>query len=301
MDANFKSGYIALIGKPNVGKSTLLNRLVGEKLAIVSEKPQTTRDKILGILTTETYQMVFVDTPGVIVPRDTFNQCLVDRALSALQEVDLVHFLIEANDPDPAPEGLEAAFEKISCPKFLAVNKVDLITMPFDMADYKFPIARSLYAEVIPISALMNYNLDLLIARTLEYLPIGPLYYEPDQLSDRDQRFLVAEIVREKVFNLTGQEIPYAVATEVDEFKERETGKYFIRIVVYIERDSQKGIVIGKGGQLIKKIGQYAREEIEQLLGVPVYLELRVKVRKNWRKNEHELRRLGYLTKKKSS
>ncbi len=298
MDETFKSGYISLIGKPNVGKSTLLNRLVGEKMAIVSEKPQTTRDKILGILTTNHYQMIFVDTPGVIVPRDTFNQCLVDRALSALKEVDIVYFIIEANDPAPAPEGLEAAFEKISCPKFLVLNKVDRIAIPFDVADYQFPIDCRLYAEIIPISALENYNIDLLINKTLEYIPVGPLYYDADQLCDRDQRFLVAEIVREKVFNLTGQEIPYAVATEVDEFKEREAEKYFIRIMIYVEHDSQKGIIIGKGGRLIKRIGQLAREEIEQLLGVPVYLELRVKLRKNWRKNELELRRLGYLTKR---
>jgi GTP-binding protein Era len=298
MDESFKSGYVALIGKPNVGKSTLLNRLVGEKLAIISEKPQTTRDKILGILTTNHYQMIFVDTPGIIVPRDTFNQCLVDRALSSLEEADLVYFLIEANDPAPAPEGLESAFEKISCPKFLVVNKTDRIAIPFDVENYQFPIDCRPYAEVIPISALENYNIDLLKNKTLEYLPEGPLYYEADQLCDRDQRFLVAEIVREKVFNLTGQEIPYAVATQVDEFKEREAEKYFISIVIYVERNSQKGIIIGKGGKLIKRIGQLAREEIEQLLGVPVYLDLRVKLRKNWRKKEIELRRLGYLTKK---
>lgn len=298
MNETFKSGYIALIGKPNVGKSTLLNRLVAEKLAIVSEKPQTTRDKILGILTTDHYQMIFIDTPGVIIPRDTFNQCLVERALSALEEVDLVYFIIEVNDPAPVPPALEEAFEKISCPKFLVLNKVDRIAIPFDVAAYQFPLDCSFYAEIIPISALENYNIDLLLAKTLEYIPVGPLYYDADQLCDRDQRFLVAEIVREKVVNLTGQEIPYAVATEVDEFTEREGEKYFIRIMIYVERDSQKGIIIGKGGQLIKRIGQLARAEIEQLLGVPVYLELRVKVRKNWRKNEHELRRLGYLTKK---
>jgi len=298
MSTPFKSGYVALVGCPNVGKSTLLNALLGQKVAIVSAKPQTTRQRLGGILTTDSYQIVFEDTPGILEPRDRFNELLVEEAREVVQDTDLIYHLIDASERDSISEE-EIEFLALSRkPKLLLLNKIDRLKGNFDVKNHKPPLDTAPYAGVIPISGLKRRGLDALLDATIRLLPQGPKYFDAEQLCDRDQRYLVAELVREKVFNLTGQEVPYGVALEVEEFKEKEVGKFYIRIVIYVERDSQKGILIGKGGALLKRIGQLARPEIEELIAAPVYLDLWVKVRKNWRKSETELRRLGFIKKK---
>ncbi|MCX7717665.1 MAG: GTPase Era [Candidatus Sumerlaeaceae bacterium] len=293
MDKPFRSGYAAILGKPNAGKSTLMNALVGMKIAIVSDKPQTTRDRIGGILTGDDYQIVFVDTPGVIVPRDRLNESLMARAEEAIEHVDVLLHLVDATDREPPNERLTALLARARPrARLLVVNKTDLLApehrdrLPpgLDSADY---------AATVRVSALQRAGLDRLIAEIVSHLPAGPLYYDPDQLSDRDERFFAAEAVREKVFLYLQQEVPYAVYTEVDAFEERPQ-KDFIRIIIYVEHESQKGIVIGEGGRTLKQIGREARQEIEALTGRPAYLELWVKVRKNWRRREPDLVRFGF-------
>ena len=294
----FQSGFVAIVGKPNAGKSTLLNRLVGEKLAIVSPKPQTTRDTIFGILSRENFQIIFVDTPGLIEPKNLLNRCLIDSAALAVKEVDLVYHITDVTDPKPETPAVRQLISSAKSPIFLLANKIDRLSAPLDPSAYNTQAKVADYAEVIGISALRGDNIPHLIERTLSYIPEGPLYYDPEQVSDRDLRFLSAEIVREKVFELLGQELPYCVAVQVEEFKERSQDKDFIRAVIYVERESQKGMMIGAGGQMLKKIGSLARPDIEALVGRPVFLELWVKVRKNWTKKENELRFFGYLQKK---
>jgi len=296
----FKSGFVAIVGKPNAGKSTLLNRLIGEKIAIVSPKPQTTRNTILGILSKENFQIVFVDTPGLIEPKNLLNRCLIDSASQAVKEVDLVYHITDVTDPKPETPAVRDLISFAKSPIFLLANKIDCLSAPLDPSAYNTRAKIAEYAEVIGISALKGDNIPYLIERTLAYIPEGPLYYDPEQVSDRDLRFLSAEIVREKVFELLGQELPYSVAVQVEEFKERSQDKDFIRAVIYVERESQKGMIIGAGGQMLKKIGSLARPDIETLVGRPVFLELWVKVRKNWTKKENELRFFGYFPGKKS-
>lgn len=289
----FRSGYVAIVGKPNAGKSTLLNALIGEKIAIVTEKPQTTRDRIQGILTTDRFQIVFIDTPGIIPPKDRFNEILISRAMELSSDVDLVYHLVDATDPAPANDEISAVLDSFRPDaRLLVVNKIDQAKLPIDAIVKSLTQCRD-YAATIPISALRKRNLDKLIAETSARLPLGPIYYDPTQLSDRDERFLAAEIVREKVFLVTGEEIPYAVHTETETFEERET-KDFIRVIIYVERESQKPIIIGRNGHTLKKIGEQARRDVEQLTGRPAFLELWVKVRKNWRKSDFDLNDFGF-------
>ncbi len=292
----FKSGYVAILGKPNAGKSTLLNALLGEKLAIVSEKPQTTRDRVAGILTTDHYQIVFLDTPGVIVPKDRFNEVLVWRAAEALEDADIIYYLVDATDDEPPNERLaEILANRGPAKLFIVVNKTDLL--PPERANEVPPPAREIVADrVFFISALQKQGLDRLLAETVEQLNPGPMFFDPEQLTDRDERFFAAEAVREKIFLYTGEEVPYSIHTEVETFEERPD-KDFIRVVIYVERDSQKPIIIGAKGQNLKRIGMEARRDIEALTGRPAYLELWVKVRKNWRKNDFDLRNFGYKVK----
>lgn len=295
----FRSGYVALIGKPNAGKSTLLNALVGERLAIVSDKPQTTRDRICGIVTTQHYQIVFLDTPGLIVPRDRFNEVLVERVDEAIQDADILYHIVEATDSQPPNEKLLDVLARANVSKrFLIVNKIDLV--PQETRPYPSGVDPAHYDRVFHISALLGTNVAELLEATVEALPEGPLYFDPDQLTDRDERFLAAEAVREKIFLYTGEEVPYSVFTKVEHFEERPD-KDYIRVVIYVERESQKPIIIGRGGQLIKRIGMEARQDIEKLTGRPAYLELWVKVRKNWRKNEFDLRNFGFKTRPKKT
>ncbi len=303
--SDFRSGFVAILGKPNAGKSTLMNALVGEKVAIVSDKPQTTRDRIAGIFTTDRFQMVFLDTPGVLVPEDRFNEALVYRAADSLQGVDVIYHLIDASDREPPNERIIQLLKRVprSTVRFLVINKIDK-RFPGSRDGKPFVppgISTEDYDEMFMISALKKQALDLLIEATYRRLKPGPLYYDPEQISDKDMRFLVSEIVREKIFRRTGAEIPYSVYAETEEFTERP-GKDFIRVIIYTERDSQKGILIGEGGRVLKDIGQDARRSIETLTGKPCFLELWVKVRKDWRKKEFDLNNFGFkLPKAKKS
>lgn len=296
-DNEFRSGFIAILGKPNAGKSTLLNAIIGEKVAITSDKPQTTRDRITGIFTTTRFQMVFLDTPGVMVPQDRFNETLVYRAADAMQGVDVIYHLVDAGDREPPNERIAELLKRVprSVKRFLVINKIDKrFPARADGKPFVPPgVSTADYDEIFMVSALKKQGLDYLIEATYRCLSTGPLYYDAEQVSDKDMRFLVAEIVREKVFRRTGAEIPYSVFTEVEEYKERKD-KDYIRVVIYTERDSQKGILIGQGGRVLKDIGQDARRAVENLTGRPCYLELWVKVRKDWRKKEFDLNNFGF-------
>ncbi|OAG28691.1 GTPase Era [Thermodesulfatator autotrophicus] len=292
----FRSGYVALIGLPNVGKSTLLNQLLGYKVAIATPKPQTTRFPIRGILTGENFQIIFVDTPGIHDAKDLFNKIMVEQALKAIEEVDSIVFIIDVSNRNPkAEEKIVEILRKANKPTILALNKIDLIKKGelLPIIDYFSQIYP--FKAIVPISALERDGLEELVKEIAETLPEGPMYYDPETLTDQPQRLLAAEIIREKVFMLTRQEIPYATAVVVEEFHEDpERNLVVIQATIYVEKDSQKGIIIGKGGQMLKKIGTLAREELEFLLGKRVHLDLWVKVLKGWRKEEKLLRRLGF-------
>jgi GTP-binding protein Era len=293
---NYRSGYIGIIGRPNVGKSTLLNRLVQQKLAITSPKPQTTRNRILGVRTLPEGQMVFVDTPGIHEAHGLFNQYMVREATRILADVDLILLLVEADGSGLKDDHyIIQNLREIQGPVLLAINKIDAVKKPallLLMDDYSklFP-----FETLLPISALEGDGLELLEAEIMRRLPAGPQYFPEDQITDLPERFLAAELIREKVFRLCGEEIPYAVAVVVDEFQERHPPKpVYIGATLYVEKESQKGILIGAGGRMLKRIGKAAREDLEAILDRSVYLELWVKVEKNWSRDERALRRLGY-------
>ncbi len=295
-----KAGFIAVIGRPNVGKSTLINRVVGQKVAAVSPKPQTTRNRVAGVKTTGSYQIIFLDTPGIHHAETLFNREMVKLALKTLTEVDLILWVIDASDPLSDEDQLVRGYlQGIKVPVVLALNKVDLVKpkqhlLPVIDACHRLIPA----AEVVPISATEGVNLNLLEEILLRYLPEGPPFFPPGQATDQPPHLVVAEIIREKVFELVHHEVPYAVAVRIDEMEERpETGLVDIQATIYVEKDSQKGIIIGEGGRMLKRIGQQARQEIEGVLGTRVYLGLWVKVHRAWRKNEEALRRFGYLQK----
>ncbi|HHT9139051.1 MAG TPA: GTPase Era [Candidatus Wunengus sp. YC60] len=292
---NFKSGYVAIVGKPNVGKSTLINDFLGCKLSIVTPKPQTTRKKIMGVLTKENYQIVFYDTPGIMEPKYELQKYMVKEAYEAVEDADVVLMMAEPFEP-PADKDKDL-FEKLSylnIPVILAINKVDLVEK-----DSLIPILSGYdkwfkFAEIVPISALKGTNLDLMLSLIVKYLPEGEPFYPDDYMTDYNERFLASEIIREKVFEFYGEEIPYSTTVEIEEFKEREAGKDFIKAIIFVERDSQKGIIIGENGKAIKRVGVIAREEIEKQIGRKVYLELWVKVMEKWRKDKKKLYKLGY-------
>ena len=291
----FKSGYVAIVGKPNVGKSTLINDFLGCKLSIVTPKPQTTRKKIMGVLTKEDYQIVFYDTPGIMEPKYELQKYMVKEAYEAIEDADVILMMAEPFEP-PAEKDKDF-FEKLShlnIPVILAINKIDLVEK-----DCLIPILsaynqRFNFAEIVPISALKGTNLDLMLNLVVKYLPEGEPFYPDDYMTDYNERFLASEIIREKVFEFYGEEIPYSTTVEIEEFKEREAGKDFIKAIIFVERDSQKGIIIGENGKAIKRVGVIAREEIENQTGRKVYLELWVKVMEKWRKDKKKMYKLGY-------
>jgi len=296
----FRAGYAAIIGKPNVGKSTLLNAILGEKIAIISARPQTTRERLSGIYTGDQCQIVFVDTPGVIDPKDAFNEFLLGEVREALRGVDVALHLTPYGDPEPLPPEMRETLGATRAPLFLVVTKIDLARGGFDWGRDLRGFDFSRYAERFAISALRDVGTKELLAAIRGRLPVGAPFYDPEQLTDRDMRYLAAERVREKVFELARQEIPYGVAAQTEEFRERpEQQKTYISVNIYVERESQKGIIIGKNAAMLKAIGRAARQEIEALLGGPVFLELSVKVRKNWRKDETALREFGYARRRK--
>jgi len=297
MDQEFRCGFVALIGRPNVGKSTLLNRLVGEKIAITSPKPQTTRHRLLGVLHLAGAQLLFLDTPGILDPKGLLNESLVKTALGVLADADVVVWLVPPQPPDPQDRLVLPHLQALKNPVIIAINKIDLIGKPqllplIGAYDGLFP-----GSPVVPLSALVGDGLPALVKEIVARLPEAPPLFPEEQLTDQSERFLVAEIIRERLFHHTGEEIPYAVAVAVEDFDEsRRPELVRIRAVVYVEKESQKGIVIGKGGKLLKRVGQEAREEMEYLLGAKVFLDLWVKVWKNWRRDPRAIRLLGYQT-----
>jgi len=296
MGNEFRSGFVALIGRPNVGKSTLMNHIVGQKVAIMSDKPQTTRNKIRGVHTSDRGQIIFLDTPGIHKPHSKLGEVLVKTAQNALQEVDLVLFLIDAEEGyGPGDQFIMDHLKEVQTPVFLVVNKIDRVhpdgLLPL-IDRYRKELS---FAEVVPISALMGNNTQTLIDLILNHLPEGPQYYPSDQVTDHPERFIVAELIREKVLQLTREEVPHSVAVIIEEMKKRENKDLVdVRATIYTERPSQKGILIGKKGSLLKEVGTRAREEIERLLGTRIYLDLWVKVKKDWRNEEFLLKQFGY-------
>jgi len=294
-EKTFRSGFAAIIGRPNVGKSTMMNQVLGQKIAIMSDKPQTTRNKIHGVYTTDRMQIVFLDTPGIHKPKSKLGEYMNEQAASALGEVDVVLFIADAQEmPGAGDRYVISQFKGIETPVFLVLNKIDLVH-----PDSLLPLIdayRGLhaFAEVVPISALYGNNVGTLLEAIGRYLPEGPLYYPPDQVTDHPEQFICAELIREKILQLTREEVPHSVAVTVEDMRQRENGVVYVSAVIYVERESQKGIIIGKGGAMLKQIGQLARQDIERLLGSPIYLELWVKVKKDWRNQEHVLRTLGY-------
>ncbi len=292
---DFRSGFVSIIGEPNVGKSTLLNSLMGQKLAIVTPKPQTTRNRITGILTTDRYQTIFLDTPGILRPSYELHEYMIKAAYNAMADADLILYMIDATHSSSEIES--EILEKLNegkQPVILLINKIDRIPKPALLPLMDVYVHRFDFAEIIPISAVKGDGLADLLEVLPDYLPAGMPYYPTDIVSELPTRFFVAETIREKVFLRTHQEIPYATTVMIEEFKERSEGKTYIRAVIYVERESQKGILVGKRGSAIKEIGRLAREEIEHFLEGPVFLELLVLVQPKWRSSTHRLRELGY-------
>jgi len=292
----YKSGFISIIGRPNVGKSTFLNHVIGQKIAIMSDKPQTTRNKIQGVLTQEDAQMIFIDTPGIHKPKHKLGDFMMKVATNTLREVDLILFMVNASEKfGRGEEFILEKLQSIKTPVFLVINKIDLIH-PDELLsfidDYK---NRYSFAEIVPISALQGNNVENLLTAIKKYLPAGPQYYPDDQVTDHPERFIISELIREKVLHLTHEEIPHSIAVVIDKI-EREKGKDLVHVLatIIVERDSQKGIVIGKKGALLKEVGKRARLDIEHLLGSKVFLELWVKVQKDWRNKITQLRDYGF-------
>ena len=303
-----RSGFVAVIGKPNVGKSTLVNAYLRQKIAIVSPKPQTTRNRLLGILTLQRdrgdvadAQIIFVDTPGIHQPLHKLGKYMVETAVRAIPDADLILFIADASQP-PGDEDRQIATilrKQRQMPVFLVLNKIDLL--PQEQIEVRLEVYRGLgeFSRWFLISALQGTNREQLLGAILQQLPPGPRFYPEEQVSDQHLRFMAAELIREQVFHLLHEEIPYSAAVVIQEFKERSEDMTYISAEILVERDSQKAIVLGRGGEMIKRIGQKARREIEELLGTRVYLELWVKVREKWRMDEKELQRLGYALPKR--
>jgi GTP-binding protein Era len=292
----FKSGFVAIAGAPNVGKSTLLNRILGEKISITSSKPQTTRNRILGILHRPKAQLVFIDTPGIHNARSPLNIRIVDTALSVLGDADLILMVADASEPDLESETvLVKKLHNQNRPVVLVLNKIDLIKKSNLSEIIEKVSGRYLFEKVVPVSAKHGSGIDVLVQSMEALLPQGPPFFPPESLTDLPERFIAAEMIREKVFRLTGQEIPYATAVTVDLFQvDDETSLVKIDASIHVERDSQKGIIIGKNGAKLKQIGAAARKEIEKMVGAKVFLKLFVRVQKNWSKDAKALRRFGY-------
>lgn len=293
---NYKSGFISIIGRPNVGKSTFLNRVIGQKIAIMSDKPQTTRNKVQGVLTGNDSQMIFIDTPGIHKPKHKLGDFMMKVATNTLKEVDVILFMVSA--VDGIGRGDEFIIEKlqdVKTPVFLVINKIDEIH-----PDELLPIIEKYkeklnFAAIVPISALEGNNIETLLGTIKEQLPEGPQYYPADQVTDHPERFIISELIREKVLHLTREEVPHSIAVMIDSIKKKENNDTIhVMATIIVERSSQKGIVIGKQGSMMKEIGQRARKDIELLLGSKVYLELWVKVQKDWRNKMSVLRDYGF-------
>ncbi|MFQ3889320.1 GTPase Era [Staphylococcus shinii] len=291
-----KSGFISIIGRPNVGKSTFVNRVIGHKIAIMSDKAQTTRNKIQGVMTQEDAQIIFLDTPGIHKPKHKLGDYMMRVATNTLSEIDAIMFMVNVNeDIGRGDEYIMDMLKTIKTPVFLVLNKIDLVhpdeLMP-RIEKYKKYLD---FTEIVPISALEGHNVEHFINVLKSYLPEGPKYYPDDQISDHPEQFVVGELIREKILHLTSEEIPHAIGVNVDRMVKEDEDRVRIEATIFVERDSQKGIVIGKGGKKLKEVGERARLDIERLLGSKVYLELWVKVQKDWRNKVNFIRQMGYL------
>ena len=295
MTKSFKSGFVAIVGRPNVGKSTFMNYVLGQKIAIMSDKAQTTRNKIQGVYTKEDAQIVFLDTPGIHKPKHELGEFMVKSAYSALKEVDAVLFMVNVSEKrGPGDDFIIEKLKGIKTPIFLVLNKIDLVSPEVlleRVESYKDALD---FAGVFPISVLQGNNVNELMEGLINALPEGPQYYPADQITDHPEYFVVSELIREKILQLTQEEIPHSVAVTVDKMQKDEFDKVHVYANIIVERKSQKGIIIGKGGRLLKEIGTRARRDIQQLLGNKVYLELWVKVEKDWRKRKSNLQEYGY-------
>ena len=297
MNENFKSGFVALVGRPNVGKSTLMNHLIGQKIAITSEKPQTTRNRIQTVYTDKRGQIIFLDTPGIHKAKNKLGQYMVNVAEGTLNEVDVIMWLVEPTTYIGAGEQhIAELLSKVKTPVILAINKIDtvkdeeIIAKAIDTYKNVCP-----FAEIVPVSALRNQNTDKMTELLFQYLPYGPQYYDEDTVTDQPMRQIAAELIREKALRLLQDEIPHGIAVTIEQMKERDNGIFDIEATIVCERDSHKGIIIGKGGAMLKRIGSQARREIENLLGAKVNLQLWVKVRKEWRDSELYMKNYGYF------
>lgn len=297
MNENFKSGFVALVGRPNVGKSTLMNHLIGQKIAITSEKPQTTRNRIQTVYTDKRGQIIFLDTPGIHKAKNKLGQYMVNVAEGTLNEVDVIMWLVEPTTYIGAGEQhIAELLSKVKTPVILAINKIDtvkdeaIIAKAIDTYKNVCP-----FAEIVPVSALRNQNTDKMTELLFQYLPYGPQYYDEDTVTDQPMRQIAAELIREKALRLLQDEIPHGIAVTIEQMKERDNGIFDIEATIVCERDSHKGIIIGKGGAMLKRIGSQARREIENLMGAKVNLQLWVKVRKEWRDSELYMKNYGYF------
>lgn len=295
----FKSGFVTIVGRPNVGKSTLLNYIMGEKLSIVSNKPQTTRNNIQTILTDDDYQIVFVDTPGIHKPKHKLGEYMVNSAKESTNDVDLVLFL--TNPDEEIGKGDKFILETLSgkkCPVFLVLNKVDESTQDRVAKSLEMYSKEFNFAEIIPISAIKGKNVDSLLDLMKKAMPEGPKYYPDDMITDVQEKFVVSEIIREKALRTLRDEVPHGIAVDIIQMKQNERGTYHIEVDLICEKDSHKGIIIGKNGQTLKRIGETSRYELEKFLRAKVNVKIWVKVRKEWRDNQLLLKELGYKTKK---
>ncbi|WP_425806824.1 GTPase Era [Desulfitobacterium sp. Sab5] len=294
----FRSGFVSVIGRPNAGKSTLLNQLLEQKVLIMSDKPQTTRNKIQCIFTEERGQVIFLDTPGIHKPKHKLGKFMVDAALESLREVDLILYMVDASaEFGSGEEYIINAVKQVKTPCILVLNKIDLLKKEQVLKLIQDYSKLADFLAIVPISAKTGENKDELLKVIFSQLPEGPMYYPEDEVTDQPERFIMAELVREKVLQLTRDEVPHSIAVVVESVEEKAT-LVKVRALIIVERDSQKGIIIGQGGKLLKEIGRLARQDIETLLGSKVFLELWVKVKKDWRNRIDNLRELGYSDRK---
>lgn len=291
----FKSGFVAVVGRPNVGKSTLINALIGDKIVIVSDKAQTTRNRIICVYTDEEKQIVFMDTPGIHKPKHKLGEFMVDAAIESLKEIEAVLFVVAGNEKrGPGDNFILEQLKKVKVPVFLVINKIDTLEREDILKTIVTYQEAYPFAGIIPISAKEKDNLDEVMKVLTEILPEGPQYFPEDMITDQPERLIIADIVREKILLKTRDEVPHAIAVDVDEMKTRDDGMTYVRATIYCERDSQKGIIIGKRGAMLREIGGEARADIERLLATKVYLDLWVKVKKDWRNKSGMLSELGY-------
>lgn len=291
-----KSGFVSIIGRPNVGKSTFVNRVIGHKIAIMSDKAQTTRNKIQGVMTRDDAQIIFIDTPGIHKPKHKLGDYMMRVAKNTLSEIDAIMFMVNVNeDIGRGDEYIMEMLKNVKTPIFLVLNKIDLVHPDTLMPKIEQYQSYMDFTDIIPISALEGLNVDHFIDVLKSFLPEGPKYYPDNQISDHPEQFVVSEIIREKILHLTSEEIPHAIGVNVDRMIKEDEDRVRIEATIYIERDSQKGIVIGKGGKKLKEVGKRARRDIEMLLGSKVYLELWVKVQRDWRNKVNFIRQIGYV------